>query len=104
MTEISDKLWVAVDYMGGNNVDGAVSFGVSWAFSKNVSVIFGYDIYKEKELAGNNTFTTQLDINYPVIFHQCYGGCKAPAFSGKELNKSIKESEGRVNGAPFENN
>jgi hypothetical protein len=65
MTELTDKLWVAVDYMGGNNVDGAVSFGVSWAFSKNVSVIFGYDIYKDKGLSGANTFTTQLDINIP---------------------------------------
>lgn len=65
MSEISDKLWMAVDYMGGNNVMGAVNIGVSWAFSKNVSVIFGYDIYKEKALAGNNTFTTQLDINFP---------------------------------------
>jgi hypothetical protein len=65
MSEISDKLWVAVDYMGGNNVMSAVNFGVSWAFSKNVSVILGYDIYKEKNLAGANTFTTQLDINIP---------------------------------------
>ena len=65
MTEISDKLWMAVDYMGGNNVDGAVSVGASWNFAKNVSVIFGYDIWKEKSLAGNNTFTTQLDINFP---------------------------------------
>ncbi len=65
MTEISDKLWLAVDYQGGNNVDGAVNFGVSWAFSKNVSLIFAYDIYKEKSLAGANTFTTQLDINIP---------------------------------------
>jgi hypothetical protein len=65
MTEISDKLWFAVDYMGGNNVDGAVSVGASWKFAKNVSVIFGYDVYKEKALAGNNTFTTQLDIDFP---------------------------------------
>ncbi len=65
MTEISDKLWLAVDYQGGNNVDGALNVGFSWAFAKNVSVIFAYDIYKEKALAGNNTFTTQLDINFP---------------------------------------
>lgn len=65
MSEISDKLWMAVDYMSGNNVNGALNVGVSWAFAKNVSVIFGYDIYKEKSLAGNNTFTTQLDINFP---------------------------------------
>jgi hypothetical protein len=65
MTEISDKLWLAVDYMGGNNVNGALNVGFSWNFAKNVSVIFGYDIWKEKTLAGNNTFTTQLDINFP---------------------------------------
>jgi hypothetical protein len=65
MSEISDKLWFAVDYMGGNNVDGAVSVGASWKFAKNVSVIFGYDVWKEKSLAGNNTFTTQLDIDFP---------------------------------------
>jgi hypothetical protein len=65
MSEISDKLWMAVDYMGGNNVDSSVNFGVSWAFAKNVSVIFGYDVYKKKSLAGQNTFTTQLDINFP---------------------------------------
>ncbi|AJE04004.1 hypothetical protein [Geobacter pickeringii] len=65
MSEISDKLWVAVDYMGGHNVDSATNIGFSWAFAKNVSVIFAYDIYKEKSLAGNNTFTTQLDINFP---------------------------------------
>ncbi|WP_026842257.1 hypothetical protein [Citrifermentans bremense] len=65
MSEISDKLWVAVDYQGGDNALGALSFGASWAFAKNVSVIFGYDIYNEKKLAGKNTFTTQLDINFP---------------------------------------
>jgi len=65
LSEISDKLWVAVDYQGGDNSMGALSFGASWAFSKNVSVIFGYDIYNEKQLAGENTFTTQLDINFP---------------------------------------
>jgi hypothetical protein len=65
ISELTDKLWMGVDYMGGNNVDGAVSVGFSWNFSKNVSVLFGYDIWKEKQLAGNNTFTVQLDANYP---------------------------------------
>jgi hypothetical protein len=70
MTEISDKLWLAVDYQGGQNYLGALSFGASWAFSKNVSVIFGYDIYNNKKAYYNtnnqnaNTFTTQLDINF----------------------------------------
>ena len=67
MTEISDKLWLAVDYQGGKNADGALNFGASWNFAKNVSVIFGYDIYNNKDVnvAGKNTFTTQLDINFP---------------------------------------
>jgi hypothetical protein len=65
MSEISDKLWAAVDYQGGDNVDGSVNFGVSYSFAKNVTVIFGYDVYTKKSLAGQNTFTTQLDINFP---------------------------------------
>lgn len=65
MPEISDKLWVGVDYMGGNNINGSVNFGVSWAFAKNASLLVGYDVWKEKSLAGNNSFTTQLGINFP---------------------------------------
>lgn len=69
LSELSDKVWVAVDYMSGNNANGALSFGVSYAFAKNVSVIFGYDIYNNPDLntlgGGKNTFTTQLDINFP---------------------------------------
>ena len=70
MTEISDKLWLAVDYQGGKNYLGALSFGASWAFSKNVSVIFGYDIYNNKNAYYNtnnqnaNSFTAQVDINF----------------------------------------
>ena len=70
MTEISDKLWLAVDYQGGRNYLGALSFGASWAFSKNVSVIFGYDIYNNKKAYYNtnnqnaNSFTAQVDINF----------------------------------------
>ena len=65
MSEISDKLWMAVDYQGGKNAYGATSFGASWAFAKNVSVIFGYDIFNNKDRAGQNTATIQVDINFP---------------------------------------
>jgi hypothetical protein len=65
MSEISDKLWVAVDYQGTNSALGALSFGASWAFAKNVSVILGYDIYNEKNTGGKNTATVQVDINFP---------------------------------------
>jgi hypothetical protein len=70
MTEISDKLWLAIDFQGGKNYLGATSFGASWAFSKNVSVIFGYNIYNNKKAYYNtndqnaSTFTAQVDINF----------------------------------------
>lgn len=70
MSEISDKLWIAVDYQGGKSYIGALNVAFSWAFSKNVSVIFGYDIYNNSKAMYNsvntnaNTFTTQLDINF----------------------------------------
>ena len=65
LTEISDKLWVAVDYQDGDNAYGALNFAFSWAFAKNVSVIFGYDIYNDKARGGEDTYTVQLDINFP---------------------------------------
>ena len=70
MKEISDKLWFAVDYQGGNNYLSSLNFGFSWAFTDKVSVIFGYDIYNDSRTYYNsvntnkNTFTTQLDINF----------------------------------------
>jgi hypothetical protein len=70
MTEISDKLWMAVDYQGGRNYLGALNAGFSWSFSSNVSVIFAYDIYNNNKVYYNskdlnlNTLTMQLDINF----------------------------------------
>lgn len=64
LTEVSDKLWAAVDYQGGDSALGALSFGVSWAFSGNTSVIFGYDVYNNDNIAGKDTYTVQLDINF----------------------------------------
>jgi len=63
LSEISDKLWAAVDYQGGDSALGALSFGLAWAFAPNTSVIFGYDVYNNAKTAGANTFTVQLDIN-----------------------------------------
>jgi hypothetical protein len=80
MPEISDKLWLAVDYMSGNNANGALSVGGSWAFSKNVSFIVGavffnpfYNISAADPVNANGAninpggkpaFTTQLDIAF----------------------------------------
>jgi len=65
MSEISDKLWLGVDYQSGKSALGALNFGVSWKFSKNVAVLFGYDIYNNVKTGGKNTFTTQVDIDFP---------------------------------------
>ncbi len=62
ISELSDKLWAAVDYQGGDNGYGALSFGVAWKFAPNVGVIFGYDIYNES--AYKPTATIQLDIDF----------------------------------------
>lgn len=66
MTEISDKLWLAVDYQGGNNALGALSVGGSWAFTPSLSLIIGANVYNPGQAVlygGKPTFTTQLDIN-----------------------------------------
>jgi hypothetical protein len=60
MAEISDKLYALVDYQGGKSSMGAVSLGVAWSFSPDVSVIVGYDIFHNH---APSTLTTQLDIN-----------------------------------------
>jgi hypothetical protein len=62
LSEISDKLWVAVDYMGGENAYGATSFGAAWLFAPNVGVIAGYDIYTNDAI--KPTATLQVDINF----------------------------------------
>jgi len=64
ISEISDKLWAAVDYQGGDSALGALSFGASWNFAANTSVILGYDIYNNSKVAGADTYTIQLDINF----------------------------------------
>jgi len=61
MTEISDKLWMAVDYMGGNNAFGAISVGAAWAFTPNVSLLVGTNVYnpgQEGLPGGKPTITT----------------------------------------------
>ena len=57
---INDKLWACVDYAGTKSALGATFYGVSWMFSGNTSVIFGYGTYNN---GAKPTFTTQLDIN-----------------------------------------
>ncbi|MDD2897314.1 MAG: hypothetical protein PHI31_01245 [Desulfuromonadaceae bacterium] len=65
ITEVSDKLWLAVDYMSGNNSLGGLGLGGSWTFSKQVSLLTGVTFYNEQKTGGKPTFTTQLLINLP---------------------------------------
>ncbi|MBI5893185.1 MAG: hypothetical protein HZB79_05960 [Deltaproteobacteria bacterium] len=68
MTEISDKLWLAVDYMGGDNSFGAIAYGFSWKFAPNVSVIFAYvDQNNDKLAFVEDWFTVQVDIDFNVF-------------------------------------
>jgi hypothetical protein len=60
ITEVSENLWLAVDYQSGKSSFGALSYGFAWSFSKNVSVIFARDVFNANL---PSTFTTQLDIN-----------------------------------------
>lgn len=62
MTEISDKLWLCMDYQGSNSSVGALAPGFSWKFTDNVSVLFGYVIPNNNDLA--ETFTVQLDVDF----------------------------------------
>ncbi|MFZ3072854.1 MAG: hypothetical protein WA162_06400 [Thermodesulfobacteriota bacterium] len=65
MSEISDKLGVAVDYMGGDNSFGALSYGGSWKFSPKVSVIAAYVDQNNDDLFFiEDWFTLQADIDF----------------------------------------
>lgn len=63
MTEISDKLWLAVDYQGGKSTFGATSFGGSWNFSPNVVGWAGYNIYNNSRLV-KPTVVVGVGINF----------------------------------------
>ncbi len=62
MSEISDKLWFCVDYQGSESGAGALAPGFAWKFAENVSIIFGYVIPNNDQLA--ETYTMQVDIDF----------------------------------------
>jgi hypothetical protein len=75
ITEISDKLWLGIDYMSGNNANGELGIGGSWAFSKQITLLVGVQTFNPgyKLSAGDQgvipggkpAFTTQLFVNLP---------------------------------------
>ncbi|VAX24624.1 hypothetical protein MNBD_NITROSPINAE02-2012 [hydrothermal vent metagenome] len=64
LAEVDERLWLAVDYMGGNNSYGALSFGFAWRFSPNISALLGYDVFNDKLVAGENALTVQFDMDF----------------------------------------
>ena len=62
MSEISDRLWIAVDYQATQSSYGAFNVGFSWKFNSNISALVGYDIYNNPNSV--NTITLQLDIDF----------------------------------------
>lgn len=65
MPEISDRLWLCVDYMGTKSTYGTVSAGGSWKFTDNMAVLVGYDIYNDSDLSPN-TVTIQADVDFDL--------------------------------------
>lgn len=73
MPEISNKLWLGIDYMSGNNANGLIGFGASWNFTEQISLLCGVVVYNPfyklspddggQLPGGKPTFTTQLTIN-----------------------------------------
>lgn len=61
MLELSDKLWICLDYQGTKSTYGSFNYGAAWRFSDNVAIILGYDIYNNPNLV--STLTWQLDID-----------------------------------------
>lgn len=62
LSEISDRLWVCVEYMGTKSSYGTWNFGGSWKFTDNISAIVAYDTYNNRNLA--DTITLQIDIDF----------------------------------------
>lgn len=62
MPEISDKLWLCVEYQGTRSSYGSWNFGGSWKFSDNVSMLVGFERYNNRNYA--DTVTIQFDVDF----------------------------------------
>ena len=74
ISELTDKLWLAVDYMGGKNSYGALSVGAAYYICPDASFIIGYDIFNDINYVSpapvfkaKPTVTVQIDMNLPAI-------------------------------------
>jgi len=62
MSEISDKLWLCVEYQGSKSTYGALNLGFSWKFTPSTSAIIGYEFYNDRKFP--DTATIQVDIDF----------------------------------------
>jgi hypothetical protein len=62
ISEISNRLWLCVDYQGTQSSYGALNYGLAWKFTNNISAIIAYDVYNNPNL--KNTVTFQLDVDF----------------------------------------
>jgi hypothetical protein len=60
--EVSDKLWICVEYMGTESVYGSFNFGASCKVADNVSVLGGYEIFNNDDLVDTATLQVDIDI------------------------------------------
>lgn len=61
MTELSDKLWICLEYMGTKSAYGCFTGGASWKVAPNVAVLGGFQAYANDLI--DNTVTVQVDID-----------------------------------------
>ncbi len=59
--EVSEKLWVCLEYVGSQCAYGTLNVGISWKCSTNVVLLVGYDRFNNDELV--DTGTVQVDID-----------------------------------------
>jgi hypothetical protein len=71
ISELSDKLWLAVDYQGGYNSYSEISVGLSYAITPDASFIVGYDVWSDINssplVQAKPTATVQVDFNLPAV-------------------------------------
>lgn len=60
MPEISEKLWVSVDYLGTKSAYGSWNFGLAWKFNSRVSGIAGFNRFTSSALV--DTYNVQLTL------------------------------------------
>jgi hypothetical protein len=62
LSELTDKLWVCGEYQGTESAYGTLNFGFSWKFAPNVSMIYGYDGFNNRNLPPTATLQVDIDI------------------------------------------